>query len=111
MSSPPLAPAVDLEEAARLIASDAAVGLLRDNFLNPFRPAPRLLTAVLAWSDGTVRRIAEGIYQERAFHRLPILADALLDSGCDDEEWLQHCRSPGPHVRGCWVVDLLLGKA
>ena len=51
-----------------------------------------------------------GIYDDRAFDRLPILADALIDAGCDDEQILEHCRAPGPHVRGCWVVDLVLGK-
>jgi hypothetical protein len=58
-----------------------------------------------------VRRIAEGIYEERAFDRLPILADALLDAGCDNEELIAHSRSEGPHVRGCWAVDLILGKS
>ena len=84
--------------------------LIREIFGNTFCPSPPLPPTVLAWNDGTVRRIAEGIYDERAFGRLPILADALLDAGCDDEELMQHCRSAGPHVRGCWVIDLLLGK-
>jgi hypothetical protein len=66
---------------------------------------------VLTWNDGTVRRLAEAIYEERAFGRLPILADALLDAGCDNEELIAHCRSEGPHVRGCWAVDLILGKS
>jgi hypothetical protein len=57
-----------------------------------------------------VRKIAGAIYEERAFDRLPILADALEEAGCTDAEVLEHCRGPGPHVRGCWVVDLLLGK-
>ena len=87
-----------------------SVLLLRDIFGNPFRPSPPLPAAVLAWNDGTVRRIAEGIYEERAFDRLPILADALLDAGCDGEALIQHCRGDGPHVRGCWAVDLILGK-
>jgi hypothetical protein len=84
--------------------------LLRCIFGNPFRHSPPLPPAVLAWNGGTVRRIAEGIYQERSFNRLPILADALLDAGCDDEALIQHCRGAGPHVRGCWAVDLILGK-
>ena len=67
--------------------------------------------AVLAWSDGTVMRMAQGIHEERAFDRLPILGDALLDAGCDDEELIGHCRSAGPHVRGCWALDLILGKS
>jgi hypothetical protein len=85
--------------------------ILRDLFgSSPFR-ATALPSIVLAWNDGTVRRIAEGIYEERAFDRLPILADALLDAGCDNEELLAHCRGAGPHVRGCWAVDLILGKS
>jgi hypothetical protein len=83
----------------------------RDIFGNPFRPSPPLPPAVLRWQDSTVRRIAEGIYEEHAFDRLPILADALLDAGCDDEELIAHCRSAGPHARGCWAVDLILGKS
>jgi hypothetical protein len=90
---------------------------LRDIFGNRFRPPPPVSPAVLNWNDGTVRRLAEGIYQERRMPegtldsaRLSILADALLDAGCDDEELIQHCRSAGPHVRGCWAVDLILGK-
>jgi len=84
--------------------------LMKCIFGNPFRPSPPLPAAVLGWNDATVRRIAQGIYEERAFGRLPILADALLDAGCDDEDILAHCRSAGPHVRGCWIVDLLLEK-
>ena len=49
--------------------------------------------------------------EERAFDRLPILADALEDAGCDNADILNHCRSAGPHVRGCWVVDLVLGRS
>jgi hypothetical protein len=84
--------------------------LLHDVIGNPFHPSPPLPAAVLTWNDGTVRRIAEGIYEEKAFDRLPILADALLDAGCNDEQLIQHCRSPGPHIRGCWALDLILGK-
>jgi hypothetical protein len=84
--------------------------LLRDIVGNPFH-AVTVASAVLMWNDGTIRRIAEGIYDERAFDRLPILHDALLDAGCDDEAILSHCRSAGPHVRGCWVIDLILGKS
>jgi hypothetical protein len=65
---------------------------------------------VLAWHDGTVGRIAAGIYEDLAFDRLPVLADALLDAGCDDEGLLAHCRSAGPHALGCWAVDAILGR-
>jgi hypothetical protein len=84
--------------------------LVRDLFGNPFRPAPRVDPTWLAWNGGTVRKLAEGIYAERAFDRLPILADALEDAGCTDAALLSHCRSAGEHMRGCWPVDLLLGK-
>jgi hypothetical protein len=74
-----------------------------------FRRAP-LDPAWLAWQGGTVRKLAEAIYEGRAFDRLPVLGDALEDAGCTDANMLDHCRGPGPHARGCWAVDLLLGK-
>jgi len=80
--------------------------LFRDIFGNPFRPA----ALDPAWRTETVLALARGIYEERAFDRMPILADALQDAGCTDEDVLGHCRGPGPHARGCWVVDLILGK-
>jgi hypothetical protein len=83
--------------------------LLRDISGNPFRPFPPIDPAWLAWHGGTLRQLALEIYNERAFDRLPILADALEDAGCDNAELLGHLRGPGHHVRGCWVVDLLLG--
>ena len=55
-------------------------------------------------------KLAQGIYDDRAFDRLPVLADALEEAGCTNAEILAHCREPGPHVRGCWALDLLLGK-
>jgi hypothetical protein len=54
--------------------------------------------------------LATGIYDERAFDRLPILADALEEAGCDNADVLAHCRGDGPHARGCWVVDGVLGR-
>jgi hypothetical protein len=91
--------------------------LLRDIFGNPFWPSPPLPSSHLAWNDGTIPRLAEAIYEERKLPegtfdtaRLAILADALLDAGCEDEALIQHCRSEGPHVRGCWAVDLLTGR-
>jgi hypothetical protein len=84
-------------------------GLLRDIFGNPFRPIA-INSALLAWNDGTVQKIAQGIYDKRAFDLMLILADALEEAGCTEQDILAHCRSGGEHVRGCWVVDLLLGK-
>jgi hypothetical protein len=63
------------------------------------------------WRTSDALSLAEGIYAEEAFDRLPILADALMDAGCCDDRILSHLRAAGPHVRGCWVVDLVLGKA
>jgi hypothetical protein len=54
--------------------------------------------------------LATQIYEGWDFSAMPILADALQDAGCDDANILDHCRGPGPHVRGCWVIDLVLGK-
>jgi hypothetical protein len=84
-------------------------GLLRDIIGNPFRPVP-LDPVWLCWNGGTVRKLAQATYDEHAFDHLPILADALEEAGCMDAAILDHCRGPGPHVRGCWVIDLLLGK-
>jgi hypothetical protein len=82
-------------------------GLLRDIAGPPARRGRAWLNG--EW--GTVQGVAESIYEGRAFGRLPILADALEDAGCTDAELLGHLRSPGPHVRGCWAVDLVLGKS
>jgi hypothetical protein len=79
---------------------------LRCIFGNPFQP----VSFDPEWLTSTVVALARGIYDERAFDRLPILADSLQDAGCEDTAILDHCRGPGPHARGCWVVDLVLGK-
>jgi predicted enzyme related to lactoylglutathione lyase len=73
-------------------------------------PVKEVNPAWLRWNDGTVPRLAQVIYEGRRFDDLPILHDALLDAGCDNQDILDHLRSPGPHVRGCWVIDLILGK-
>ena len=83
--------------------------LLRDIFGHLVRTVS-LGPAGMVAADAGVVRFAQAVYAERAFERLPILADALEESGCADAEVLGHCRGPGTHVRGCWVVDLLLGK-
>lgn len=81
--------------------------LLRDIFGNPFQP----MTMEKAWLTPTVKKMARALYEERNFDDMPILGDALEDADCDHKEILQHCRGDGPHVRGCWVVDLILGKS
>lgn len=84
----------------------AQIVILRDIFGNPFRHVSvnrsSLPPALIA--------LGQVIYEERAFDRMPELADALKAADCDDKDVLRHCRGPGPHVRGCWVVDLILGK-
>jgi hypothetical protein len=84
----------------------AQVQLVRDVFGHPFRAVP----FDPDWRTATARGLARTVYAERAFDRLPILADALEDAGCDSPDVLAHCRGDGPHTRGCWVVDLILGK-
>jgi hypothetical protein len=95
--------------AAGAAEAAAQVPLVRDVLGNPFRPVS-VNPAWLSWDGGLVARLARAIYEERAFERLPILADALEEAGCDNPEVLSHCREGGVHVRGCWVVDLCLGK-
>ena len=85
------------------------VAVLRDIFGTP-HPFPQHALAP-SWLTSDVLALARGIYDDHAFDRMPILADALQDAGCDNSHILDHCRGAGPHVRGCWVVDALLGKA
>ncbi len=94
----------DVPCAMREIAVQA--DYLRDIVGNPFR------SVVLdpTWRTPTVLQLAQALYHDRAFDRLPILADALEEAGCTDAAILGHLRGPGPHVRGCWALDLLLGK-
>jgi hypothetical protein len=84
----------------------AASSLIRDICGNPFRPVPATRQSL----GSSVQHLATSIYGKTSFDRLPLLADALEDAGCTDAELLSHLRSPGPHVRGCWAVDLVLGK-
>lgn len=84
----------------------AQTDLLREIFGNPFRP----VAVDPSWLTSTAVAIAQGIYDDKAFDRLPILADALQDAGCENADILNHLRSPGPHVKGCWALDLVLGK-
>jgi hypothetical protein len=84
----------------------AAAELLRDIVGNPFRP----VTFSPSWRTDTAVSLARQMYESREFSAMPILADALQDAGCDSDDVLNHCRGPGPHVRGCWVVDLVLER-
>jgi hypothetical protein len=84
--------------------------ILRDVFGRHFH-LKLVLSSWLASTDGTVGQLARTIYDERAFDQIPILADALEAAGCADDAILDHLRGPGPHLPGCWVVDLLLKKS
>ena len=94
------------DAAGRRVQAD----LLRDIFGNPMRRV-RVEPAWLAWSGGAIVQLARAIYEERAFHGMPLLGDLLQDAGCTAATVLEHCRAPVTHVRGCWVLDGLLGKA
>ena len=86
--------------------------LIRDIFGNPFRTTiPRDEVSLVATNQAEVVQLAQGIYQERTFEMLSIVAEALESAGCNNNDMLQHCRSKGPHSRGCWVVDMILGKS
>jgi hypothetical protein len=91
--------------------------VVREIFGNPFRPII-IPPTILAWNDATVVRLAQAAYEERHLPagtldsgRLAVLADALEEAGCTDADILDHLRGSGPHVRGCWTVDLCLGKS
>lgn len=96
----------DADEAVRHANLLYDPNILREVVGNPFCP----VTVFPTWQTANVVSLAQTIYDERAFDRMPILGDALEDAGCDNTDMLNHCRQPGEHVRGCWVVDLLLGK-
>jgi hypothetical protein len=97
----------EVGKAERLAQADLVRDLLGPL---PFRPVS-VNPAWLAWDGGTVTKLAAAAYEGRAFDGLPILADALEEAGCADESLLAHLRGPGPHARGCWAVDLLLGQS
>jgi hypothetical protein len=84
----------------------ALADVYRELLPNPLRT----LEWKTAWFTSTVRALAAQIYARQEFGALPILADALQDAGCDDEQILTHCRATKPHARGCWVLDAVLGK-
>jgi hypothetical protein len=105
----PMAPAASCSFAAKVGDSaewERQADLLRCIFGNPFRPvilSPSCLTPA-------VKTLAEQIYNDRAFDRMPVLGDALEVAGCTVKEVLEHCRNGGEHVRGCWVIDKITGR-
>jgi hypothetical protein len=97
---------------------DLQCAMLRDLVVNPFGDVPVISPSCLAWNEGCVPRLVHALYEERYLPegtidatRLTVLADALEEAGCTDQEILSHCRSGSDHVRGCWLLDLILGKA
>jgi hypothetical protein len=94
------------KQTATVEEQKAQCRLLRDIFGDPFRP----VTLKSSWLTSTVLTLVQQIWNSRNFSTMPILADALQDAGCDNEDILNHCRQPGEHARGCFVVDLLLAK-
>ena len=94
-------------QSRRVEEMHGQAALLREIFGNPFRP----VTASPSWLTPKTSKLAQAIYDQRRFQDTQDLANALEDAGCMIREMLDHCRGPGSHVRGCWVVDLVLGKA
>jgi hypothetical protein len=102
-----LSPTFSHEFACTETHLDRCSNHFRDIFGNPFRP----VTFTPEWRTSTAVALARQMYESRDFAAMPILADALQDAGCDNDDILAHCRDETkPHVRGCWVVDLVLGK-
>lgn len=98
--------ATAVSDEERKLLTSAQADLVRCIFGNPFRP----VTFLPEWRTSTVMALAQQMYNSHDFGAMPILADALQDIGCEDEAILTHCRGPGPHVRGCWVTDAILGR-
>jgi hypothetical protein len=90
--------AAELREQCHLLCDIFGPLLLRPVAFDPF------------WLTSTVKQLAGAIYDYHAFDCLPVLADALEEASCTNPDILAHCREPGPHIRGCWVLDLILGK-
>lgn len=101
-------------EWARQVGAEVYAGLIREIFRNPFNHSRRTSWAAGKYARDVITQdalhVASMIYDTRGFHELPVLADALEDGGVTNQEVLTHLRSPGPHVLGCWALDLVLGK-
>lgn len=93
-------------ETELAVLAQVHLALLRDIVGNPFRK-PNFEPE---WRTGTVVALAQRMYVEKRFDWLPVLADALQEAGCDEQQLLGHCLSSGQHTRGCWAIDLVLGR-
>jgi len=101
----------DPSYSARLNQARQAEVAVQQHLLRDIFDTPRTGVMVLsAWRTPTVLQLARTIYHDHVSYLLPVLGKVLYDAGCRDEVILEHCRSEGPHARGCWVVDLVLGK-
>src|SRR5262249_12230324 len=104
----------EVVRATLALAPDTEAAVLADLLRDIFGPTLDHRSTIdpdwLTWNEGTVVRLAQAIYDERAWDRMPVLADALEDAGCADAAILDHCRAAKEYARGCWVIDLLLGK-
>ncbi len=104
-------PQVEAEQALEVRSLCRGVEVLQDG-ISPFPPGAAVLDpSQLAWNDEIIPKLAQGIRDEQAFEQLPILADALEDVGCADEQILGHLRGPGPHHLGCWCLTLIFDQA
>ena len=109
---PDVVPIIDrhVPAAVRRVHRGVLDGLSHAEIAERYRPEGGEPALVTRLHDGTVVELAQAIYDHRAFERLPMLANVLEQVGCQDATILGHCRHPGPHVRGCWAIDCLLGK-
>jgi hypothetical protein len=101
---------VEQFEGSRVEEARCQCTVFRDIFGNPFRLVS-IDPSWFTWHDGLLVSMARQMYDSRDFTDMPILADALEEAGCSNQDILAHCRSGGEHVRGCWLIDLLLGKS
>ena len=101
----------EINNKARVSEAMFQADCLRDIFGNPFAiEQPVIDPTWLTANGGAVPRLAETIYNERSFKDMVVLWDALEEAGCTNEEIRKHCQGDGQHVRGCWVIDLILGR-
>jgi hypothetical protein len=96
-----------LSKEGRAAESATQACMLRDIIGNPFQDAPKVESS---WLISRVLELAQKIYDDQSFEQMNVLGDALEQAGCKDAKLLSHLRDAGPHVRGCWALDLILGK-
>jgi hypothetical protein len=110
LASDDATPVNDVAAAAWSQQRQLQCALLRDIFENPFHASSHIDPTCLQWKNGAVLKAAQATYDRGGTEDMSHLAKLLVQAGCDNEESLAHCRAASGHVRGCWVLDLLLGK-